>query len=72
MKVYHVSWRLANISLKVEVLTTTGREDEMVVKTAINTLRREGVFVHEGIGEPDIKVVYSGNPTVDFPPFFDR
>lgn len=67
MKVHHISWRLANISLKVEVLTTTGREDAMVVTTAINTLRREGIIVRE-IGEPVVEVVYSGNPTVDFPP----
>jgi len=67
MKVYHVSWRLANISLKVEVLTTSVWEEEKVVRTAIRTLSSQGIVVNS-IGEPDIKVVYSGNPTVDFPP----
>ena len=69
MKVHHVTWRLSNVSIKVEVLTVTGREDEMVVKTAISTLRREGITVNNNIGNPDVKVVYSGPSTLNFPAF---
>lgn len=69
MKVHHVTWRLSNVSIKVEVLTVTGREDAEVVKTAISTLRREGIIVNNNIGNPDVKVVYSGPSTLNFPAF---
>ena len=66
MKVHHVSFRFPNIFIKVEVLTTTGREDQMVVDTAIKTLRREGIY-SQSIVDPVVEVVYNGPPTTDFP-----
>lgn len=61
MKTFHVCWKLKTSVITVEVITMTGREDEMVFETAMSNLKRDGIFVDETrLSNPTITLVYSG------------
>lgn len=66
MKTFHVCWKLKTSVITVEVITMTGREDEMVFETAMSNLKRDGIFVDATrLSNPTITLVYSGKSTAE-------